>query len=194
MSKFNFLCILFMVFAINVNVNAQSYQTKGYKGYVDAGYSIGIGDYNIGRVEINTSHGYQFSPYFFLGAGAGLHFMSAYKTSEMDIPLDVRDSKVDIPIFANIRSHFSKGKIAPFIDLKGGTYVTNGDGLYINASVGIRYALNDKQGLSLSLGYTNEKLEFEVFDHFNSSHSMDYTRDKTQYNTEAITIKLGFDF
>lgn len=69
MSKFKFLCALFMVVAMNVNVNAQSYLTNSYKGYVDAGYSIGIGDYEFGRVEINTSHGYQFTPYFFLGAG-----------------------------------------------------------------------------------------------------------------------------
>lgn len=194
MSKFKFLCALFMVVAMNVNVNAQSYLTNSYKGYVDAGYSIGIGDYEFGRVEINTSHGYQFNPYFFLGAGVGLHFMPSYETSGMDIPLDVRDSKVDIPVFANIRSHFSKGKFAPFADLKGGTYITNGGGLYVVASVGIRYALNDKQGLSLSLGYTNENLEFEVFDGFIGYDSMDYTRDKKQYNTEAVAIKLGFDF
>ena len=81
-----------------------------------------------------------------------------------------------------------------FADLKGGTYITNGGGLYIIASVGIRYALNDKQGLSLSLGYTKEKLEFEVFDGFIDHGRMDYTRDKKQYNTEAIAIKLGFDF
>lgn len=89
---------------------------------------------------------------------------------------------------------FCIGKFAPFADLKGGTYITNGGGLYIIASVGIRYALNDKQGLSLSLGYTNEKLEFEVFDGFIDHGRMDYTRDKKQYNTEAIAIKLGFDF
>ena len=43
-------------------------------------------------------------------------------------------------------------------------------------------------------GYTNEKLEFEVFDGFIDHGRMDYTRDKKQYNTEAIAIKLGFDF
>ena len=43
-------------------------------------------------------------------------------------------------------------------------------------------------------GYTNEKLEFEVFDGFIGYDSMDYTRDKKQYNTEAVAIKLGFDF
>jgi hypothetical protein len=37
-------------------------------------------------------------------------------------------------------------------------------------------------------------LEFEVFDGFIDHGRMDYTRDKKQYNTEAIAIKLGFDF
>lgn len=75
MSKLKFLCVLFMVVAVNVSVNAQSYLTNSYKGYVDAGYSTGIGDYKFGRQEINTSHGYQLSPYFFFGAGVGLHFI-----------------------------------------------------------------------------------------------------------------------
>lgn len=194
MTKLKLLCVLIMAFAINISINAQNYLTNGYKGYVDAGYSIGIGDYEFGRVEINTSHGYQFSPYFFLGAGFGLHFMPSYETSGMAIPLDVRDSKVDIPVFANVRSHFGKGKIVPFVDIKGGMYVTNDGGMYVNASVGVRYALNDKQGLSLSVGYANEKLEFEVFDSFIGYGNMDYTRYKQLYNTEAIAIKLGFDF
>jgi len=37
-------------------------------------------------------------------------------------------------------------------------------------------------------------LKFEVFDGFIGYDSMDYIRDKKQYNTEAIAIKLGFNF
>ena len=55
---------------------------------------IGIVDYEFGRFEVNTSHGYQFNPYIFLGAAVGLHFMPSYETPGMNIPLDVRDSKV----------------------------------------------------------------------------------------------------
>lgn len=66
--------------------------------------------------------------------------------------------------------------------------------MYVNASVGVRYALNDKQGLSLSVGYTNEELVFDVFDSFIGYGNMDYTRYKQLYNTEAIAIKLDFDF
>ena len=115
--------LLAATMALAINSNAQSMQS-GYKGHVDAGYSVGIGDYDFGRFEVNTTHGYQVNPYIFLGAGTGLHFMSSYKTGDMEIPLDVRDSKVDIPVFANFRSNFTKGKISPFFDIKGGTFVT----------------------------------------------------------------------
>lgn len=165
-----------------------------YRGFVDAGYSIGVGDYDFGRFEVNTSHGYQFNPYLFLGAGMGFHFMSSYKTSGMDIPLDVRDSQVDIPVFANIRCNFSKKKVAPFVDVKGGTFVTNNGGLYVNASVGCRVTINEKQAVNVSVGYASEKLEFETFDRFTSHSSMDYTRSKTKYDTEAVTLKVGFEF
>lgn len=91
------ISLLCLMVVIVLESHAQD-DGKGYKGYVDTGYSIGVGDYDLGRVEINTSHGYQFSPFVFLGAGTGLHFMSSYKTGDMEIPLDVRDSKVDVPV------------------------------------------------------------------------------------------------
>lgn len=175
-------------------VHGQNVAKNCYRGFVDAGYSIGVGDYEFGRFEVNTSHGYQFNPYLFLGAGMGFHFMSSYETSGMDIPLDVRDSQVDIPVFANIRCNFSKKKVTPFVDVKGGTFVTNNGGLYVNASVGCRVTINEKQAVNVSVGYASEKLEFETFDRFTSHSSMDYTRSKTKYDTEAVTLKVGFEF
>lgn len=175
-------------------VHGQNVAKNCYRGYVDTGYSIGVGNYEFGRFEVNTSHGYQFNPYLFLGAGMGFHFMSSYETSSMDIPLDVRDSQVDIPVFANIRCNFSKKKVAPFVDVKGGTYVTNNGCLYVNASVGCRVAVNEKQAVNIAVGYASEKLEFETFNRFTSHTSMDYTRRNTKYDTEAITLKVGFEF
>ena len=191
MKKTAILLSATMAFAINSN--AQSMQS-GYKGHVEAGYSVGIGDYDFGRFEVNTTHGYQVNPYIFFGAGTGLHFMSSYKTGDMEIPLDVRDSKVDIPIFANFRSNFTKGKLSPFFDIKGGTFVSNNGGLYVVASLGVRYALNSKQGLNLSVGYAAEKLEFETFERFNGRYDMSYTRKPATYDTESVSVKLGFDF
>lgn len=191
MKKSFMLAALFLSVAVS---NAQNTAKNCYRGYVDAGYSVGIGDYDLGRFEINTSHGYQFNPYLFIGAGTGLHFMSSYETKGMEIPLDVRDSKVDIPIFANVRCNFLKKKVSPFVDVKGGTYVTNGGSLYVNASAGCRISINEKQAVSISVGYAAEKLQFETFSRFTSYTSLDYTRNSNLLDTEAVTLKLGFEF
>ncbi len=167
----------------------------GYRGFADLGYTIGVGDYEFGRFEISTTHGYQVNPYFFIGGGVGFHFMSSYETKGMEYALDKRDSKVSIPLFADFRGTFSKRKFAPFVDLKLGYFVTNNDGFYGNISAGCRMALKGKQGISLSIGYTYEKLEFQTFDRFtNSGHNMNYTRSPRKLDCEGISIKLGYEF
>ena len=177
-----------------LSIHGQNVSRNCYRGFIDAGYSIGVGDYEFGRFEVNTSHGYQINPYLFLGVGAGLHFMSSYETKDMNIPLDVRDSQVDIPVFANIRCNFSKKKVSPFVDVKGGTFVTNNGGLYVNASTGLRFAINEKQAVNIAIGYASEKLEFDTFDRFSSYTSMNYTRRPSKCDTEAITLKVGLEF
>lgn len=175
-------------------LSAQNTSSGCYRGFIDGGYTIGVGDYDFGRFEINTSHGYQINPFFFVGGGLGLHFMPEYKTDGMDIPLDQRESKVEVPVFANLRANFSKGKNTPFIDGKAGTYVTNNGDLYLNLSLGCRFALNEKQAVNVLVGYTIEKLEFESFKSFVSYKSMNYITYSRKLETEGIAIKAGFEF
>ncbi|MDE6393180.1 MAG: hypothetical protein K2L59_07945 [Muribaculaceae bacterium] len=180
--------VVFMTFGCFAQIN------KGYRGFADLGYTIGVGDYDFGRFEISTTHGYQVNPYFFLGGGVGFHFMQSYESAGMTIALDKRDSKVSIPVFADFRGSFSKRKFAPFVDLKIGYFVTNNDGLYGNISAGCRMNFKGNQAVSLSLGYTYEKLEFETFNRFTSSTSMNYTRSSRKLDCEGISLKLGYEF
>jgi len=188
-----FTIAIILAFTIT-SVNAQNISYKCYRGYVDAGYTFGSGNYDFGRFEVNTSYGYQINPYFFIGVGGGFHFMSSYKTPGMDIPYDTRDSKVDIPLFANARCNILKGKISPFIDLKGGTYVNNNGGLYVNLSVGCRISTKAKRAVNFSVGCTSEKLEFQTFSHFTSNYNLNYIRKPVMYHTEGITLKMGYEF
>jgi hypothetical protein len=194
MKKLFLFFALMSVFTLGMSAQGTSTFTNGYRGFADLGYTIGVGDYEFGRVEVNTTHGYQINPYIFIGAGAGLHFMSSYETPDMDIALDTRDSKVCIPIFAAARVNFTKTKVSPFIDVKGGTFVTSGDGLYLAAAAGCRIATTGKQGLNISLGYTFEKLEFETFGRFTSTHNMNYTRNPRKLDAEGVSIKIGYEF
>jgi len=189
-----FLLVMLICLACMVS-NAQNASGNCYRGFIDIGYDVGNGDYDFGRFVINTTHGYQFNPYIFLGAGAGFHFMSTYETKgSSDIPLDIRESKVDIPIYANAHMNFTKGKIAPFIDGKAGTFVTNNGGMFWNLSVGCRIATNAKQAVNISIGYAVEKLEFETFDRFLNYSSMDYTREPRVQNAECVTLRVGYEF
>lgn len=166
----------------------------GYHGFADFGYTIGFGDYELGRFELSSTHGYQINSYLFVGAGLGIHFMSEYKTPNMDIPLDYRDFQVDVPIYANIRLTMINGPISPFIDGKCGYYLTHHSALYLNASAGCRFSTWGRQAINIYIGYSYENLEFKTFDKFYSSHNMDYKRIKRNLATEGLTIKLGYEF
>lgn len=183
-----------MVCSMLTAANAQNVSGNCYRGFVDAGYTFGIDDYKFGRIEVNTSHGFQINPYVYVGGGAGFHFMSSYETPDMQYPLDIRDSKVDVPVFANIRGNLTKGKITPFLDLKGGMFVTNSGGLYVSASLGCRIATNEKQAFNVSVGYSIEKLEFQTFSHFISSKNMAYTREGRKLEATGISVRIGYEF
>ena len=156
--------LLLLLTVISISANAQENFTKGYRGYADLGYIIGVDDYEFGRFEINTTHGYQVCPYFFVGVGVGFHFMSKYETKGMgEYALDTRDSKISIPLYADLRGTFMKTKFSPVVDVKLGHFVTNHDGFYANASAGVRMRTMGKQAICFSVGYTFEKLEFETF-------------------------------
>lgn len=155
--------LLIMAVVMTTLTSFAQEQSKGYRGFADLGYGIGVGDYDFGRFSIETSHGYQFNHYFLLGAGVGFQFSSKYETPGMEYALDKRDSKVDIPLFANVHVNFLKKKFSPFIDLKGGAYVNNGGGAYINAAAGLRIATTARQAVNITVGYAFQQLEFETF-------------------------------
>ena len=52
MRKISF--VLAAIMAIALNCNAQS-SNGCYRGFIDAGYSIGVGDYEFGRFEVNLN-------------------------------------------------------------------------------------------------------------------------------------------
>lgn len=163
--------------------------SRGYHGMLDFGYTIGCGDYEFDRCEINTAHGYQFNPYVFVGGGFGLHFMSEYYTDEEHlISLNHRDKGVDVPIFANVRATFIERNITPFAEIRGGYYLTHSGGAYVNMSAGCRFSTWGRQAVILSVGYTYSNLHFDSFDGF------DKHKNSRKLGTSGISIKIVYEF
>lgn len=112
--------------------------TKGYRGFVDWNMDYGSFDAYKYRSHymlygISTSHGYQFNPHFFLGAGIWIQGGAG----------DVLH-RLGWPLFIQGRTDWTFGKVPLYLDLRlGGTIfgrtIENGDDkLLIAPTVGYR--------------------------------------------------------
>lgn len=151
---------------------------SGYKGFVDLGYTAGVGDYSAGRMELTTSHGYQFNPYLFLGAGTGFQYYHEGET-------------FTLPIFADIRANFMKGPIVPFVGFKAGYTLAFFDGIsglgaYLAPNVGVKFAVSPNTALNFTLGYTGQIAKIEYYD------SYDYYSG--HITLSGISFKIGLEF
>lgn len=171
--------------------------TKGYHGTVDAGYSLNYsGTLNADWIELNTIHGYQVNPYFFVGGGVGLHYFPKYKSNDIDgVPLWKRDSSYEIPLFANLRWTILNKRVTPFVDAKIGHYITNNSGSYMTGGVGCRVTLKNDKALYILASYISTKLRYQEA-HMTTRHDYSYNWyyndiDKSQ---SAVSLKMGYEF
>lgn len=180
-----FLSILFSVLSINAqNIN------KGYKGFIEGGYSLNTGGTcAVNWVELNTIHGYQATSSIFIGAGVGFHFMPELRAGNISgRPMWKRDSKMEIPIFADFKWTFLQKKITPFLDLRLGHNVSNGSGMYGSAGIGCRFAIK-QHALNVIAAYSIHKINVERLDGVST-----WRYKEIEEGENAISIKIGYEF
>lgn len=146
--------------------------TPCYKGFFDFGYTIGVGDFGMGRVAVSSTHGAQIIPHFFVGVGAGFNY---YHES----------GAWNIPLYADVRSNFLKGKITPFLDFRIGYSVGDAQGFYMSPTIGCDFGFGKKSGFSIALGYEYQKADFLFLDYFYYI---------SRENCGGVVVKMGFDF
>lgn len=155
---------------------------KGYKGFVDAGYTFDLDDYyydNMNRIEISTTHGYQFNNYFFVGGGVALDY---YTDADL----------YAVPIFANFRANFINKKITPFGDFKLGYTAGDVEGVYLSTAIGVRFTMAKKTAINLRLEYTCQGTGSGYYDYGGGSSISYYYTDLDIIN--GFGFKLGFEF
>ncbi|MGN0214096.1 MAG: hypothetical protein ACI4AH_04725 [Muribaculaceae bacterium] len=145
--------------------NSQDETSVGYRGFIDAAFTIGTGDCGVDRVELATIHGYQFNPYFFAGVGVAGHY---YLSDGLD--------NFALPVFADFRGEYNTGQVTPFFDFRIGYSIDVNEikGIYVAPSVGVKV----KQ-FNASIGYSSQKFDFGDYGSLTSG---------------GFTIRVGFDF
>lgn len=150
----------------SMRLNNNSGNETGYKGFIDLGYTIGVGDWGIDRLELSTSHGCQFNPYLYIGAGIAANY---YFDAEV----------VGLPIFAHVRGNILNNSISPYVDFRiGYSPLEDVQGFYMAPSVGCKiYSFN------VSLGYVMQKASY-----------YDYYYGDSSENCGGFSLKVGFEF
>lgn len=156
-----------------INSNAP-WRPRGYRGFAELGTAFAF-NYPDVYLHLDTSHGFQATPNFFLGAGFGVHF-------------NTKRSWVFVPIFANLRFPFTRERLSPFIDVKVGYSPFDVKGAYCSVGVGAHYSLSRHLGVNVSLGYDMQKydaMQAEV-----EAGKLDKPSDYMH----GLNIKLGVEF
>lgn len=169
-----------------------------YKGFLEIGYSGGVGDIKADQFEVLTTHGLQATENLYVGIGTGLQvqFDDAYYRHD---GYDMHDTGVNVPLYVAFRlskSRYNRFPIQPFFDAKiGASFCLNGDGLaisdgwlardknfYFSPSVGFRVPIGYRNGLNVAVTYNLTTQSFESGGHYRN------------IGLSSFGVRLGFDF
>ncbi|MDN0050556.1 hypothetical protein QVO10_14430 [Bacteroides gallinaceum] len=104
MKTLRIMGLLFALITLSIAPTTSNVQT--YKGSIEGGRTLHTDDMGLfSTTDIYTTHGFQFNPYLYVGAGAGIR---------------LGDSYTAIPIYADVNYTMLKKKVSPFIDAKIG--------------------------------------------------------------------------
>lgn len=174
----------------------KSLPSKGYRGFVDVGYTFATGDWGLYRYGFSTSHGYQVCPYFFAGVGAGMYVYQRYNSNNNwhnSVHTVGQGDPMSIPIFAHLRSEFVDSWITPYVDAKVGYSIFDKAGFYSTISAGARVALKisgRKVAFSLGAGYDMQHIS-KV--RTQGKYFGEYLRFGDVF-TNGVQIRFGVDF
>ena len=127
-----------------ISVMAQEENTcKGYCGMLDVGFNFNANGGNAPRLTISTTHGFQFTPHIFLGAGIQADVLtnpgSDYKSYAL-------------PCYISFKWNILNKKWTPYTELRGGYSVAGNTGHYMSFALGLRQLLRNRNAMTFAVG------------------------------------------
>ncbi len=164
-----------------------------YRGFVGLSAVIGVGDYDLDRVMLFTTHGVQITPEIFVGAGVGITGWWEYE----DI-WDDSTTYTSVPIFANFRGELHnvfRKNFSPYLDVKLGYNAVDLTGVFFAPEIGCHFYFGHKKiGLGFGIGYHLQSAEVTEY-WYDYSHRNPVERWSTSREIlNGIAISVAFDF
>ena len=169
MKTLRIMGLLFALITLSIAPTTSNAQT--YKGSIEGGRTLHTDDMGLfSTTDIYTTHGFQFNPYLYVGAGAGIR---------------LGDSYTAIPIYADVNYTMLKKKVSPFIDAKIGYSLLDASGFYMNPGVGVNW--NFYKGLSVNANPCDDWIK---------PNEMGWVseQNKTDIYPHGVSVSIGFGF
>lgn len=183
--------------------------SMNYKGYVDVTGTMGIGRDRANFVGISTTQGFQYSSWFFMGAGIGVDLaMSSTSGAAYDwqpanqwYPQTSR-TKAMIPVFSDFRFNIG-GNAGPsmFIDIKAGaawllgrTYLELNNGALSNKA---QFLLRPSIGVRIPTNKSNPKTAMNIgvtYQLLTADNSWSYWSNSYGPTVSSLGLTLGYEW
>ncbi len=187
----------------------KNYDTSRFRGFIDLGYSLGVGEPRNNYWLVETSFGYAFTPKAYVGAGVAIH---DFKPVDKSYPLfwDQSGSNAGkrndpawrypfIPFYLEGRySLMNESKNTPFVSLKvGGTFI-NHKGFFTSPSIGYHFATNEFFSFNIGVAYELQTAKYKQWCQGDTPGAIKDDTGKTYLNKgqafHNVCIKVGVEF
>ena len=192
------------LFAVTVFGATARQPERGYRGFVDwtnriyHGSSLN-GSRTFYSPGISTSHGYQFNPWLFAGAGIDYSLDdTGYWEKRHNYSID----NYFLSVFGHVRTDLQLGRFTPFADLRLGWNADSNGTVYFSPSIGYRFNWGRKTGINVGLGYTLDSYRYQNYIQIQAPASgypqgltiFVPTGEFNNWNRSSFTFRIGIDF
>lgn len=166
-----------------------TFQQNGYKGNIDIGITFG----DLDRFELNSSHGYQFNPYTYIGGGIGIHYFYYYAPKP-------DPKELFVPLFIDFRANFNQNKIMPFASMKLGYSLDisdnfKGAGVYWSPAIGLKFFNNNYITLYTTVSYSLQQWKDpQYYNEYNYMGEVTISEAGYPKNIGGLSFKVGIEF
>lgn len=164
---------------------------KCYRGIIELGYALGIGDYGVNNFRFNFINGIMIGRSSSIGLGLGYrrYFENDNGSHTLFSP------KSHMPVFLDLRTSFSTRKVTPylalgiggsasFIKVNSDSTTTRQEGLFFSPSGGIWINVSDRFAVFAGIAYEMQRLEYVLI--ADDSHF--------RKNASSVSLNIGIAF
>ena len=162
---------------------------KWYRGIIEIGYALRVSEYGMNNFRFNFINAFNIKN---TSIGLGIGVRKYYDKPSKHPDWHLVSSDVQIPVFLDVRTHFSSKTFTPYLGIGiGGSQGFDSDttnnkteGLYFHATGGLWINLSERFAVFGGFAYELQKLEYANF-----SDEIPYKK-----NTNSISINIGIAF